>query len=92
MSKAKRQIELKNRAIHQLNQTTSNVYEFNVEGSTSAQQIIEAKQQMAHGNVPSAFWTEEMKITRKDWKIIAVAVVLTALVIFTLLKTKVIKL
>ena len=87
------EISIKNRALNRLNNNTDNVYHFRVQQGASNQEIVAQKYELLNqSTLPGNFWKDEMKLTRKDWKIVIVAVLLTALIAYILFKTKLIKL
>jgi hypothetical protein len=93
MSGINGEISRKNEAINRLNHTTGNVYDIRLAGANTSQEIVANKNRLNNpGTVPDGFWSEEMKLTRKDWKIIVAAVLFTVLIAYILFKTKVIKL
>lgn len=92
MSGINEQIAIKNGALNRMNQSTGNVYDLQTQGGRNIAEVAEEKQAASTpGDVPGDFWADDLKITSKDWKIVALAVGITALLFFILLQTKIIK-
>ena len=86
-----REVSVKNEALNRLNNATGNVYNLQTTAGPTTKQIVANKSNTSQG-FPLGLWSEEMKLTRKDWKIVIVAVLATALIAYILFKTKLIKL